>query len=178
MIAQVINMIELGYGRLAANGEEKGYEKIVSLEELVIVEKVFSERVKILLENSSIFDFSDYRMILHLMENFETEYTEERMNSELKRNINIIKYLNSSISAWIGSGVRYEVSKRYEERLSKERILEAIKEERLSKALYDLSEDNQRLCAAFCLKEDGKVDYDGHVKQEDADALLRVWREE
>lgn len=175
-IAQVINMMELGYGRLAANGEERGYEKIISLEELVIVEKVFSERVKILLENSSIFDFGDYRMILHLMENFELEYTEERMRSELKRNINVIKYLNSSISTWIGSGVRYEVSKRYEERLSKERILEAIKEERLSKTLFDLPEDNQRLCAAFCLKEDGKVDYDGHVTQEDADALLWEWK--
>ena len=50
--------------------------------------------------------------------------------------------------------------------------------ERLSKALFDLSEDNQRLCAAFCLKEDGKVDYDGHVTQEDADALLSEWKTE
>lgn len=34
-IAQVINMMELGYGRLAAQGDEKGYEKVISLEELL-----------------------------------------------------------------------------------------------------------------------------------------------
>ncbi|MBP3678143.1 MAG: hypothetical protein J6I97_07345 [Agathobacter sp.] len=62
--------------------------------------------------------------------------------------------------------------------MSKERILEAIKEERLSKALFNLPEDIQRLCAAFCLKEDEKVDYDGHVTQEDADELLKEWRKE
>ena len=39
-MAQVINMIELGYGHLAANGEEQGYEKIVFLEGLVIVENI------------------------------------------------------------------------------------------------------------------------------------------
>lgn len=175
-IAQVINMMELGYGRLAANGEKRDYVKIISLEELIIVENLFSERVKILLKNSSIFDFSDYRMILHLMENFEQEYTEERMNHELQKNINVLKYLNSSIFSWIGSGVRYEISKKYEDRLTKERILEAIQHELITKALFDLSEDNQRLCAAFYLKENGKVDYEGHVKQEDVDTLLGVWR--
>ena len=177
-IAQVINMMELGYGRLAANGEESGYEKIIPLGELVLVEKIFSQRAKTLIETSSMFDFADYRMILYLMENFEEEYIMKRLDFELKSNINVLKYLNSFISAWIGSGVRYEVSKKYEERLSKERILEAIQEERLKKTLFELPEENQRLCAAFCLKEDGKVDYDGHVIQEDADELLREWRKE
>ena len=177
VIAQIINMMELGYGRLAAKGEERGYEKVISLEELLIVEKEFSERVKILLNIDSMFDFADYRMILYLMENFEPEYTEERLNSELQKDINVLKYLKSTVSTWIGSGVRYEVSKKYEERLTKERILEAIEKERMTKALFGLSEDNQRLCAAFCLKENGKVDYDGHVTQEDADALLREWKD-
>lgn len=176
VIAPVINMIELGYGRLAAKGEEKAYEKVISLEELLIVEKEFSERVKILLNTNSMFDFADYRMILYLMENFEPEDIEERMEIEFQQNINVLKYLNSIVSTWIGSGVRYEVTKNYEERLTKERILEAIQKERMSKALFALPEENQRLCAAFCLKEDGKTDYDGHVKQEDADQLLSEWK--
>lgn len=175
-IAPVINMMELGYGRLAAKGEEREYKKVISLEELLIVEKEFSERVKILLNTDSMFDFADYRMILYLMENFEPEYTEERMEFELQQNINVLKYLNSTVSPWIGSGVRYEVTKKYEARLTKERILEAIHSERMSKALFELTKEKQRLCAAFCLKEEGKTDYDGHVKQEDADQLLCEWK--
>ncbi len=174
-IAQVINMMELGYGRLAAQGEERGYEKVISLEELLIVEKEFSERVKVLLNINSMFDFADYRMVLYLMENFEAEYTEERMKLELQKDINVLKYLNSTVSTWIGSGVSYEVSKKYEERMSKARILEAIQNERMTKTLFELSKDSQRLCAAFCLKEDGQTDYDGHVTQEDADKLLSEW---
>lgn len=50
--------------------------------------------------------------------------------------------------------------------MKKECILEAIQEERITKALFDLPEDNQRLCAAFYLKEDGKTDYDGHTVAE------------
>ena len=117
------------------------------------------------MKESSIFDFADYRMILHLMENFDSEYIEDRMNSELQNDMNVLKYLNSTIFTWIGNGVRYEVSKKYEERLTKERILDAIRNERETKELFDLPEGNQRLCAAFCLKEEGKVDYDGHVIQ-------------
>ena len=37
-IASVINMLELGYGRLAANGEQRGYKKVVSEEELAQLE--------------------------------------------------------------------------------------------------------------------------------------------
>lgn len=177
-IAQAINMIELGYGRLAANGEEREYEKVITLEELLIVEKAFSEKVKELLNISSMFDFADYRTILYLMECFEPEYTAEQMDFELQKDINVLKYLNSTVSTWIGSGVRYEITKNYEERLSKKRILDAIQKERMTKALFDLSKDNQRLCAAFYLKEEGKTDYDGHVKQEDADMLLFKWKKE
>ena len=121
------------------------------------------------------FDFADYRMILYLMENFEPEYTEERMKLELQKDINVLKYLNSTVSTWVGSGVSYEVSQKNEERLSKERILEAIQNERMKKTLFELPKDNQRLCAAFCLKETGKTDYDGHIKQVDADKLLSEW---
>ena len=176
-MAQVINKIEFGYGRLAAEGKEREYEKVISLKELLVVEKVFSKKVKQVLNDNSMFDFADYRMIMYLMENFESEYIEERMNSELQSDTNILKYLNSTISTWIGNGVRYEVSNKYEGRLTKERILEAIHKERDTKELFDLSEDNQRLCAAFYLKEKGMVDYDGHVIQKDADNLLKQWKE-
>lgn len=176
VVAKIINMVELGYGRLAANGEERGYEKIISLEELIVIEKNFVEKVKTILTNSSLFDFSDYRIILYLMENFEEEYMQKRMTYEFENNTNVLKYLNSTVFAWIGGGVRYEIAKKYEERLTKERILQAIKNEINTKDLFNLPKENQRLCAAFCLKEEGKIDYGGYVSQEDVDKLLYEWQ--
>ena len=43
-IAPVINMIELGYGRLAAEGKEKNYKKVITLDELCTVETIFTNR--------------------------------------------------------------------------------------------------------------------------------------
>lgn len=97
------------------------------------------------------------------------------MKLELQKDINVLKYLDSTVSTWVGSGVSYEVSKKYEARLSKERILAAIQNERMKKTLFKLPKDNQRLCAAFWLKEDGKTDYDGRIKQGDTDKLLSEW---
>lgn len=60
--------------------------------------------------------------------------------------------------------------------IDKESILEAIQNGRMTKVLFELPKDSQRLCATFCLKEDGKVGYDGRVKQEDVDKLLSEWK--
>lgn len=176
-IAEVINMIELGYGRLAAEGKERDYRKIITFDELLIVEKDFVEKTQSLLNAASMFSFVDYRMILHLMENFEPEYTEERMNLELQNDINVLKYLNSTVATWIGNGVRYQIRKEYEKRLTKERILKSIQNELTNKEFFNLSEENKRLCAVFYLKDNGKVDYDGYVTQKDADELIIEWEE-
>lgn len=39
-IATVINMLELGYGRLAAEGQERNYKKVITLDELITVNHV------------------------------------------------------------------------------------------------------------------------------------------
>ena len=176
-IAQVINMLELGYGRLIANGEEKDYKKVISLNELLVLEKEFSKKTKNLLDKYSIFDFADYRMIMYLMENFEPGYIEGYMNLELQSDINVLKYLKSTIYTWTGNGVRYEISNEYERHLTKERIVEAIRKECDTKEIFDLPQDNQRLCAAFYLKQKGVVDDEGQVVQKDADDLLEKWKE-
>lgn len=176
-IAQVINMLELGYGRLIANGEEKDYKKVISLNELLVLEKEFSKKTKNLLDKYSIFDFADYRMIMYLMENFEPGYIEGYMNLELQSDINVLKYLKSTIYTWTGNSVRYEISNEYERHLTKERIVEAIRKECDTKEIFDLPQDNQRLCAAFYLKQKGVVDDEGQVVQKDADDLLEKWKE-
>lgn len=110
-IAPVINMIELGYGRLAAEGKEKNYKKVITLDELCTVEAIFTIRVKEILKSSSLFDFSEWRMVYHLLNSFDPEYTKHYLESSLTQDKNILRFLNLFVAVWTGSGTEYGVDK-------------------------------------------------------------------
>ena len=176
-IAHVINIIELGYGRLAAEGREKSKGRIISIEELEDVEQVFKQKVKTILKENSIFDFFDYRMILYLMENFDSQFMTQRIQQELKDDIHILCFLKSTVFTWIGNGIKYAVSKEYEKYLTKERILDAIQNTQATGEMFRLSKKNQEYCAAFYLDSIGKSDDEGEVSQKDAERMIEKWRE-
>lgn len=175
-MADVINMLELAYGRLAAKGDERGYEKVITLDELLQLEELFANKVKELLHKNSLFDFADHRMVLYLMENYEPEFIESRIQEEFLSNRNVLLYLENTVSTWIGNEVSYEIYKNYEKRLTKERILEAIQQEREKKTLYELPLDNQRICMAFYMHENGEVNYLNHISQKEVDKKLDEWK--
>ena len=94
-VAKIINMLELAYGRLAANGEERGYKKVITLEELIEVESIFSEKVKRVLTEHSLFDFDTWWIVCYLMEYFDPDYTKVYLETELKEDSNIAQYLSN-----------------------------------------------------------------------------------
>lgn len=112
MIAVFINIIELGYGRLAANGVERDFGKVITLEELERIEKIFVEKIKQILSVINLFDFSGWRMSLHLLQAFDDEYASDYLTKALCDNKNILFYLCDSVIEWTGTGVEYEI-KRY-----------------------------------------------------------------
>ena len=125
-IATIINMIELAYGRLAANGKEESDNKIITLEELIKLESVFVERMKTVLNSINLFDCEYWRMPAYLIEKFDKDYYEDYIEETLKNDINILKFLSSSVVVWIGSGKQYEIQDTYKKHLSDETILKAI----------------------------------------------------
>lgn len=175
--ADVINKIELGYGRLAAKGDKRDYKKIITLDELLEVEKVFSNRVQELIKNDSIFSSEDWRMVYYLMEYFEPEYMGEYMAKELKDDQNVLIYFASSVGIWTGSGTRYEIRRDYEKYLKEKDILNAIHSQRKNGKFFLLSPQVQDCCAAFYLYKNEKWDYEGRVTQEDVDELIASWKE-
>lgn len=175
-IAVFINIIELAYGRLAANGTEHGYKKVFTLEQLLSIEKVFSEKVKITLSTSNLFEISDWRMILHLLQAFDQEFADEYLINAFKDNKNILSFLWDSTPAWIGVSVSYEIRDSYSKYLSKEQILKAINECVDSKEIFSLPNETIRRSAAFYLHSIGKVSWDGNISQEDADKLIDDWK--
>ena len=177
-IANVINMIELGYGRLAANGEERRYKKVVSLENLILLEKNFTERAKEMLSGNSLFDFSNWGLICFLLEYFDPGYIKDYLTASFREEKNIAYYLDGSISEWIGGGTEYEVRDDYKKYLTDDQVSHAIEFLRNSGGLFLLPIKIQNKCAAFALRQSGSADYRSHVPQNDVNKLLSKWQTE
>ena len=176
-LATLINTIELGYGRLAADGVERTeYEKIVSLEQLEEIESVFTARCKAIFDSITIFDCPKWRMVYHLLKSFDNEYAESHMRENLKNDVNIMKWLVEITSEFIGSGVSYEIRKPPYEYLEPEDILKAIDNVRNTKVLFKLDEDVQCRAAAFYLNSQGQRTVMDHISQKEAKELLEKWK--
>lgn len=176
--ASIINMLELGYGRLAANGTERNFKKIITLEELIELETVFCHKVKEILRSTSLFDFNNWRIVYYLLECFDPDFAKAYLKDSLENNQNILKYLDNSVTAWTGSGTEYEITDEYLKFLTKERVLEAIQTQAKEGALFTLPARIQNKCGAFFLNAVGKQRYTGHVSQEDVNDLLASWQEQ
>ncbi|MDD4509737.1 MAG: KAP family NTPase [Oscillospiraceae bacterium] len=175
-MANVINMLELGYGRLAAKGEEKGYKKVLSLEELIQLEGAFTQKVKDMLNEYNLFDFGDWRMICYLLERFDSDYAKKYLTDVLNDDKNIVKYLDRSVSVCTGSGTKYEVKEEYKKYLTGDRVLQAIESLKRSGDLFLMPEQIQNKCGAFFLNMSGKLNYHGNIAQFDVDKLLSTWK--
>lgn len=175
--ATIINMVELSYGRLAANGEERDYEKIISLDELIKLETVFFNKVKETLRFNNLFDISDWRMVYYLIECFDSEYTHNYLKKALSNDENILKYLEGSVAVWTGVSTSYEIRNEYKKYLTDVRVIEAIQAKIKDGMFFTLPERIQNKCGAFFLNVEGKLSYDGHISQADVDDLIASWQE-
>ena len=175
-IAPVINMIELGYGRLAAEGKEKNYKKVITLDELCTVETIFTNRVKEILKSNSLFDFPEWRMVYHLLNSFDPEYTKHYLESSLTQDTNILRFLRLFVTIWTGSGTEYEIQNGYDEYFSTERALSAIEACKKNRTILELPEELQHICAAFFLANSGNPECGNHIYQHATEKLISSWR--
>ena len=171
--AHIINMLELAYGRWHAKGQERtSIEKALTEEELIEIEKEFAIQCKKLLDGNSIFGFPRWRMTLHLLKHFDSDFINDYMVKEMKSDLAVVKYIFDLSSSWKGGGISYEISKPPYDYVTHERVIEAIDNMIASGELFNLEQDAQERAAAFYLNNLGKVSYDGHIAQKDAIAFL------
>lgn len=175
-IATVINMLELAYGRLSANGTERDYNKVITLNELIVLEGTFSKRTKQILEEISMFDFSEWRMVYHLLENFDPGFMSPYLDTALCEDANVLKFFSQFVNSWHGAGVRYEILNQYTERFTAVRILEAIKNCREKGQFFTLPVEVQNKTGAFFLSQSRDAAHIDDVYQADVDTLLESWK--
>lgn len=175
-IANIINMLELGYGRLAANGQERNYKKVITLEELLKVETLFTTRVKEILNTHSLFDFTKWYMVHYLVDSFDPEYMKTYLDNVLIEDENVLKFLGRFVTVWTGSGIGYEVQTGYAEYFSVARVLDAIETCKKDGTFFSFPEELQHKCAAFFLNNSGNPEYVGEVYQCDTEKIIASWK--
>ena len=177
-VARIINKLELAYGRLAANGEERRYKKAVTLNELIKIESIFSEKVQQILKGHSLFDIKKWPIVCYLLECFDPDYAKAYLDAALKEDSNIAQYLSDSVTAWTGTGTEYEITDSYKKHLTEERVLQAIESLKQSGTFFSMPKDVQNKCCAFYINATTKEkNYHENIPEVAVDELLASWKQ-
>ena len=162
-LGNFINSRELAYGRLAANGEQRG-ETIISLEQLEKCEEMFEQKVKKTGAEKCLLDLNNARMILYLFESFnKTEY-QTYMQRILLDDLNKLKYLAFSVEKWTsGSLINWKINDEYKKMLTDDEVNSAIVKCEENGDIWKLTKEELHRVIAFILKKENKVNWDGEV---------------
>lgn len=178
--ASVLNTLELAFGRLAAKGQERQeYDKLINISELDSLEKLFIQRIKELSKKENILDFKYSLMVTYLIESFNPEFYEEYFNNEyFKDKLNVLKFLELSAAKWTGSISSWQINDSYKKYLTDEKILDSIQQALADKSLWSLTKKARNIVATFYLLKNQAEKTDNEVNQEQAEAILKQWKEQ
>lgn len=173
-IANLINQIELAYGRLNAGEKEHNYTKIIQLEELLLLEKIFLKNAKERLKTNKLFDMNQWWIIYNLIGHYDPEYTVKYVSDILKEDIYVLKFISKSVSVWVGSGKRYELGNEYKKYLTDEQVIKSIEACICSREFFELDDNGKECCAAIYLMiTESKKEVSG----EDVQKIINEWND-
>ncbi len=174
VIARNINRIELAYGRLAADSENKD-KQIVSLKHLEELEKLYITKIQSIVQDKFILGLKDFHIIFYLWQCLNPDGAESYMNDIIKDDMNKLKFICSLAGQWNGtngSGWRFN-EKDYSKYISTEEVIKVV-QNLSSNQLKEFSEEEQIKLASFILNQNlSEMDY---VNQDAAKKLVAEWK--
>ena len=175
-MARIINSIEISYGRLAGNLENKG-KQIISLAHLEELEKIYVEKIRSITSSESISDIKWFGLVFYLWECFDEKGVSEYLEKLFESEVNILKFICSIASKWQGTdGVRWDFSvKNYQKYISQDKIYTIIQNFDKNK-LYKFTDIEKIKLASFVMNyQKNEMDY---VNEQEAKKLVNQWETE
>ena len=174
-VSVFLNMMELGYGRLAANGDErKEYKHIISLDQLFEIERKFVEKCRSIFCDKSLLELKAWRTTLYVWGCLDKDYVEKYLSDKMKDDRNVIIYLRTIVGEWRSpKTIDYQLQKEPYKFITKQRINEAINSMVANKELFKMDIDIQRRAVAVLLSYQGEADSEGYINQ----TLVDKWIE-
>lgn len=175
-MARIINSIELSYGRLAGDSENKG-KQIISLAHLEELEKIYVEKIRSITSSESISDIKWFGLVFYLWECFDEKGVSEYLEKLFESEVNILKFICSIASKWQGTeGIRWDFSlKNYQKYISQDKIYTIIQNFDKNK-LYKFTDIEKIKLASFVMNyQKNEMDY---VNEQEAKKLVNQWETE
>ena len=177
-IAHFLHVMILAYGRHTNEGPRYEYERVISEEELKMMEDAYADKIKENIDSYDILAYPKGRIPFFLMKCIDKEFIDQFLVKALSNPINTIKYLASSVGKWTGSSVYYELRSQYLDHVDDMTVQNAIETCISDRQLFELSEYEQHAAAAYYLLKikDGKTNADNRVFEADTHELLEQWK--
>lgn len=173
-VARIINRIELAYGRLAGDSENKDAQ-IINLVHLEELEKTYLVRINAIANSETILDAKEFYFAFYLWKCFDKSGADDYLNALLKNDVTKLKFICATAGRWNGSngnGWSFN-STNYSEYVSKDDVYNMIQHYDKSK-LNEFTEIEQIKLASFYLNyHNDEMD---HVNEEEALILVNEWK--
>lgn len=127
IMARFINRIELAYGRLAGNSEEKD-KQIISLEHLEKVENIYVAKVRGIVNSELILDRNEFNNVFYLWKCFDKDGVDAYLKGLFKTEVNKLKFICAMATKWNstnGSGWSF-YPQNYSEYISQDEVYNMI----------------------------------------------------
>ena len=177
-LLHLLHIIELTHGRVAETNYIRE-DKLVSLEHLYELERIFLERTDYFLRTIDLLDWKEARRASFLWEFIEKDSYRDYMVNALREDIAILKYISIKAGKWTSSNMSYSYSftdKSYEEYVSNERVLEKIDELRMTEAFWKLDIRVIEIAVAFTLQK--TADKETGVDISLINEKMDIWKKE
>ena len=174
LMAKAINRIELSYGRLAGESEDKN-EQVITLVHLEELEKVYVKRIHDIEKDESILEIKEFIYVFYLWECLDRDGAEKYVYKLLKHKIDTLKFICALAGKWHGtngSGWMF-YPKYYSNYISQDTIFEMIQKFDKSK-LNEFTEIEQIKLASFVINYN--KDERHMVCEKDAQKLVDIWK--
>lgn len=174
-ISRIINKVENAYGRFKKDSENDE-DKIITEEQLNIVEKEFLNAINNIDDLSLLLDKENCAQFLFLWRKLNEEQAKEKMEDVLSNDDNCLKYLcrMSSTLYGLGSGKGWSYHERKDDFITVERIKEIVDKYDKKEMIQKFSEEELMIIAAFILGYDEKGNHEVHEKE--ARELVDEWK--
>ncbi|MCI9577004.1 MAG: hypothetical protein HFJ84_10265 [Clostridiales bacterium] len=153
-LLHLFHIIELSYGRIIETSNMQN-EKLISLEHLYELEKIFLKRTKSFLLKTNLLDWKEAERASFLWEFIENESYSNYMKEALSAVNSIPKYISINANEWSGSdglrGYTFD-NESYTKFIDDTTIINTINAERFKESFWTLDKRVIETSAAFILK--------------------------
>lgn len=177
-ISHILHVMILAYGRYFCESPQHEYERILSEEDVEVLEIVYVNKIKMNIDAYDILSYPDARIPFLLLQCIDKEYADKYLKNALSEPINVIKYLALSVTKWTGAATTYELHDKYLENVDDATVKSAIETCVLNKLLFDLTEYEQAAAATYYLFKVNSVELTerNRIAEKDVNELIEKWK--